>query len=411
MSIMTENVPLEAQFSTSMQNEYSSVRPELLTELFLSLHEGVDGKDSFFTADSIRGIMLTIRFYKQRTALKSANGATVSHTELVTDAAWVKFLDGLYVSYSDRSDDADKLIALLNDDRKAGNLPDALSYSVYNTLEKALGGMEKALKNELKNVAAYRGVTIDVATAKFFELRDSFGHVSDVDKAKYVATVNSWIGSGVNRMKGFKFYYVPFDYSVLYALYRMRSDVNMFAVDTMNIISLDIETAGPAGRSGFAPENGRVIEVGMVEYTPDGVEVARYETLIRPEQSFLDEHQTGAIEVHQITVEALDGAPSWDEVQGTILAFLKNKKLLAQNAKFERSWFHTLLEGFTALDMPTVDTLEMAERFLPGMENNKLATICAEVGVPYTNGHRALHDAVVTGDAYFKMASMISREW
>lgn len=403
MSTMTSNATLESQFSTSMMAEYESMRPEMLVDIFHTLYSA---RDKFYTKEAIRGLLMTIRLFKERTALKSVSGNATDHTATVSPNVWVKFLDQLYVDHASYSTVVSDAIVKLSDDNRKGNLPDVISFAVYDTLQKALGGMPKALTNEIKRVAEYRGITIELATAKFFELRDSFD-----GNGSHVGIVDAWIGEGSNRMKGYKFYYVPFDYSVLYALYRMRTDVSMFAVDTMNIVSVDIETAGPAGRDGFIPSNGRIIEVGMIEYTPEGVEVARYETLIRPEQSFLDEHKTGAVDIHQIEVSDLDDAPSWAEVAPKIFAFLKGKKLLAQNANFERSWFHEHLDGFTELNMLTVDTLEIAERFLPGMENNKLSTICDRVGVAYTNGHRAMHDALVTGDAYFKIANSIVRVW
>ena len=399
------NTPVaENQFLISANREELSARPALISEIYSIIYSG---RNKLYTPATVTGMLETIRLYKQRHALKFSSDK--DYTVIVEDKHWVKLLDRLYVDYAHNYPEIESLISKLNDDRLAGNLPDVLSLAVYENMKKALDGMPKAIDSELKVIAEHRGISIAEAVAKFHSLRGSFA--SDANKEIHVNIVDSWIGSGFSRMKGFKFFYIPADYSVLYAIYRLRTDVNLFPADSRNIVSVDIETAGPEGRDGFVPSNGRIIEVGIVEYTPEGVEVSRKEWLISPEDEFLAKYGTGAIDIHNISVADLDGKPAFSEVSAEILESLRGRKLLAQNANFERSWFHTHLDGFTALNMPTVDTLEFAEKFLPDTENNKLETICKASGVEYTNGHRALHDALVTGKAFFEIIKKISTIW
>lgn len=394
----------ESQFTISASREERSARPGIIAEIYSLIYAG---RNRMYTPSTISGMIETIRLYKQRHAMKFSSDK--DYATIAEDKHWVKFLDRLYVDYAHNYPEIEVLITKLNDDRVAGNLPDVLSLAVYENIKKSLDGMPKALTGEFKAIAEYRGVSIENIEAKFYELRDSFA--ADTNKESYIRLVAQWAGTGFNRLNGFKFFYIPADDAVLYALYRMRTDVSLFPLDTRNIVSVDIETAGPEGRDGFVPANGRIIEVGIVEYTHDGIELSRKEWLIRPEDEFLAKYGTGAIEVHGISIEDLEGKPSWGVVQAEILESLRGRKLLAQNANFERSWFHNHLDGFTALNMPTVDTLEFAEKFLPDTLNNKLETICNAVGVPYTNGHRALHDAVVTGEAYFAILELISISW
>ena len=394
----------ENQFLASANREELSVRPALISEIYAVIY---GNGNKLYTPEAVSGMIETVRLYKQRHALKFSSDK--DYSLIAEDKHWVKFLDRLYADYAHNYPVIENLITKLNDDRLAGNLPDVLSLAVYENMKKALDGMPKAIDAELKTIAEHRGISIAEAGAKFYLLRDSFA--SDKNKTLYTDLIEKWVGSGFSRMKGFKFFYVPADDSVLYALYRLRTDVNLFPVDSRNIVSVDIETAGPEGRDGFVPSNGRIIEVGIVEYTPDGVEISRKEWLIRPEEEFLSKYGTGAIDIHQISVADLDGKPSFADVSAEILESLRGRKLLAQNANFERSWFHNHLDGFTALNMPTVDTLEFAEKFLPETENNKLETICVAVGVNYTNGHRALHDALVTGKAYFAILKRIATIW
>lgn len=394
---------ITAIFDASALREEGSVRPKLLTEIFSTVFAG---QTNLVTASSVTGLLKTLRHYKLRAALKNTEK---DHAALATDKVWVKFLDGLLKDYAETHPSIISSVELLRADSIAGNLPDVTAVSIYTQLGKALGGTDKALRTELKYVAHFRGISLEEAESKFVELRDAFEQ--DENKHDHIANINKWAGTGANRMKGFKFFYVPDSDDVLYAIYRMRTDASIFPADTRNIVSVDIETAGPEGRDGFVPKNGRIIEVGMVEYTPEGEEVDRWEILIRPEDDFLEKFGTGAIDVHQISVADLDGKQSWEQVQAEVYKRLAGRKLLAQNAKFERSWFHEWLEGFTELNMDTIDTMELAEKFLPETENNQLSTICAEVGVAYTNGHRALHDALVTGDAFFAILRKVATVW
>lgn len=393
-----------AIFNASALREEASIRPKLLTEIFSTVYAG---QTNLVTASSVTGLLKTLHHYKLRAALK--NTSDKDHAVLVADKVWEKFLNSLIKDYAETNVSIVPLVDLLHVDRIAGNLPDVTAMSVYAQLGKALEGTDKALRTELKYISHFRGISLEEAESKFVELRDSFEQ--DENKQDHIANINRWVGEGANRMKGFKFFYVPDADDVLYAIYRMRTDVTLFPLDTRNVVSVDIETAGPEGRDGFVPKNGRIIEVGMVEYTPAGEEVDRWEILIRPEDEFLEKFGTGAIDIHQISVADLDGKQSWEQVQAEVYKRLAGRKLLAQNAKFERSWFHEWLEGFTELNMDTMDTMEFAEKMLPETENNQLATICAAVGVSYTNGHRALHDALVTGDAYFAILKNISTVW
>lgn len=401
---MSSTTSSEEMFIASANRENLSARPELIAGIYTLAYQG---KNSLYTHEIIRDLMETVRLYKQRHALKFSPGKDYSET--VKEARWVKFLDYLYVSYVHLHPEAEALITKLNEDRLAGNLPDLMGFAVYETLAKALDGMPKAVSSEIKYAAEHRGVSLEEAQITFFELLHTYG--TDSHRNDHKEHCESWVGTGFDRMKGFKFFYVPANDAILYALYRLRTDQHLFAFDLRNIVSVDIETAGPSGKEGFIPSKGRIIEVGIVEYTPYGTEVSRKEWLIRPEEDFLAEYGTGAVEIHNITVEDLAGKPAFSEVAAEILEALRGRKLLAQNANFERSWFHTHLDGFTVLNMPTVDTLEFAEKFLPATLNNKLETICNEVGVAYTNGHRALHDALVTGKAYFAILNLIMRSW
>lgn len=196
----------------------------------------------------------------------------------------------------------------------------------------------------------------------------------------------------------------PSDPATLYAIYRAQCDPEVFTeperLDDAEYAVIDLETASPQASAWFQPSNGHIIEVGVVVTGADGTLHEEYEQLVRPTQDFLDAHGTGAIDIHHINVAALDGAPSWRESAPEVLDVLDGRTLVAQNVRYEASWLdHHFTEAGLDWDLdgvPVVDTLRLAQQHLPDLDNHRLGTVCATLGVPYTDGHRALHDAQVT---------------
>ncbi len=212
---------------------------------------------------------------------------------------------------------------------------------------------------------------------------------------------------------------IPDDPATLWAFYRLQADPDALPRNPdYRIASIDIETSGPAGKEGMLPENGHIIEVGIVEVDYDGNVTDSYEQLIRPPQHHLDAHGTGAQDIHRISVEDLTGQPAWEQVAPEISRRLSNRVMLAQNARFERTWLdhHINTTGAsTEAEFntygPSIDSMCVAGQHFPHLPNRRLQTICEHVGVPYTNGHRALHDGKVAVQAYLAMRKTIHQRW
>lgn len=177
------------------------------------------------------------------------------------------------------------------------------------------------------------------------------------------------------------------------------------ATRTMNTVSIDLETTT------ISPETGRIIEIGMTERDPGGKVVQTFEALLGVPDEILDIRGTGAEDVHKITREDVRGQLPFEHpaMQARIRELLEGRVLLAQNADFEYRWLTQNLDGFVEMDVPVVDTMKLAKMFVPDTVNNKLETIAGRFGVPYTNGHRALHDAEVTADVYMPLIEHIHR--
>lgn len=162
-----------------------------------------------------------------------------------------------------------------------------------------------------------------------------------------------------------------------------------------NFVVLDLETTR------FSPRSGYIIEFGATERDKYGNEVSRIDELFGIPEESLEFHGTGSVEIHNISVEDIKGKPLFTDNADRILDMLKDKVLIAHNATFEKMWLSQHLPGFAELDIPVIDTMVLSTIFFPELHDSRLETLCGELGVPYTNGHRAFHDAEVTADAFF----------
>ncbi len=270
-----------------------------------------------------------------------------------------------------------------------------------------------ALRRQTASIAAMRGVDPDEAAERIAAFRrqyaEEFAALHDTSLRPDPPT--QWV-QGFSR-KDMTSAGAPRDPATLYAVYRAQADPEAFVSAPRRYAVVDLETAGPPGKEGFAPENGSIIEVGVVTYDERGTEVDRYSSMVAPLPGAEDTYRTGAVSVHGITWDDVADAPEWREVAPRLAERLRGAVLVAQNDQFERSWLgHHLTRAGVPFDRhaPGVDTMRLAQQHL-GLSNHRLQTICAALDVEYTRGHRALHDAEAAGRAFFAMRRRIHDEW
>lgn len=146
---------------------------------------------------------------------------------------------------------------------------------------------------------------------------------------------------------------------------------------------VDVETTG------FSPLNGdRIVEIAVVRLSADATD--EYETLVNPLRD------VGPAHVHGLTAEDVAGAPMFQEILGDLLEVMSDAVMVGHNLKFDRDFLAAELSG-SGVFLPTVPslcTLELAYRLEPGIANHRLATCCAQAGVPYyPQTHSAVEDA------------------
>lgn len=257
----------------------------------------------------------------------------------------------------------------------------------------------RAMNSVRADLAATRGVSRreldDYVAAARAQYQDTLADLPDDERPQPPA---EWV-TGL-RQKCWPQKSVPGDDATLYALYRAEADPDAFPPRTRSFASVDLETAGPNGKEGFDPVHGCIIEVGVVRYDENGQATGSYSQLVRPMPAAEESYRTGAVNIHGISWEDVAESPTWEQVAPQVGQSMSRATLMAHNARFEKKWLGHHLPGFDE-DTPTVDTLLLAQRNYGHLESHQLASVCEHLGVDYTDGHRAEHDARVAAEMFF----------
>ncbi len=156
---------------------------------------------------------------------------------------------------------------------------------------------------------------------------------------------------------------------------------------------VDIETTG-----GFAEKNG-ITEIAIIRH--DGQQVIdEFSTLINPQIEIppFIENYIG------ITNDMVAHAPTFDEVSEEVYERLKDCIFVAHNVNFDYSFVkHQLKQASFDLTSKKLCTVRLSRKLLPGLPSYSLGNLCASIGIPVQNRHRALGDASATVKVFEKI--------
>ena len=108
--------------------------------------------------------------------------------------------------------------------------------------------------------------------------------------------------------------------------------------------------------------------------------------------------------------EALEEAPSLEEVLEKAYPLLADATLVIHNAAFDLGFLRPALEGLGyRLENPVVDSLRLARRGLPGLRRYGLDALSEVLELPRRTCHRALEDVertlAVVHEVYYMLTS------
>ena len=149
---------------------------------------------------------------------------------------------------------------------------------------------------------------------------------------------------------------------------------------------IDIETTGGNYRWGS------ITEVAI--YIHDGNKVTgEFNTLINPGipiPHFITQ-LTG------ISDEMVQDAPTFAEVADTIASLTEDCIFVAHNAPFDYNFIrHEFRKLGKAYERPTLCTVRLSRKVIPGLPSYSLGKLCAQLGIGLSNRHRAGGDAAAT---------------
>lgn len=155
------------------------------------------------------------------------------------------------------------------------------------------------------------------------------------------------------------------------------------------IAAIDFESAGAA-----PGETDQPVQVGIV----------RVDNLFGPEECYCSyiacDHpvQWSAAKIHGITTDMLQEAPTFTELWGDLRRLLRGCVVLGHNPSTEQRFLSAFPgHGFG----PWLDTLALARKALPSLNDHSLGHVCSALGltteistlVPGKSWHDALYDA------------------
>ncbi len=162
-------------------------------------------------------------------------------------------------------------------------------------------------------------------------------------------------------------------------------------------VFLDLETTG------LYPQGGdRVCEIAAVKFQGTKA-LAKIETLVCPDRPIPPEVSA----LHHIYDNDVLSAPRFSEIASRVRDFLRGSVLCIYNVPFDLGFINAELARLKEppLDVPTIDVLELARRSLT-LSRYNLATVAEFFTVrPRGQFHRALADAMVTAEIFFRIVA------
>lgn len=147
--------------------------------------------------------------------------------------------------------------------------------------------------------------------------------------------------------------------------------------------ALDLETTG------LDPARDRVIEIGAVAFTADGV-TSTLEQLVNPHRAVPDV----VLRLTGIKQEELRGAADEDQALRDLAAFLRGRQPVGHGARLDVDFL--VAAGLWDQSQEILDTLDVARILLPDSQSHSLPLLAIELGFSQPRPHRALDDADAT---------------
>jgi ATP-dependent DNA helicase DinG len=178
----------------------------------------------------------------------------------------------------------------------------------------------------------------------------------------------------------------------------VREKTSLFNQIRIEFVAIDVETTG------LDSKNDRVIEIGAVKFSGNGIE-GEFSSLVNPGITLPEPiiHLTG------ITNSDVAVAPSFASVAEALLAFMGHHPLCGHQVDFDISFLNEEFKriGKPKLGNPEIDTALLSRIILFSIERYSLKHVANALGVSLEKAHRALADAKASGQVACSLFSMV----
>lgn len=151
-------------------------------------------------------------------------------------------------------------------------------------------------------------------------------------------------------------------------------------------------TAFDTETTGVSSNNDRVIEIGAVKFSSEGV-IETFQTLVNPRVCI----SPFITNLTHITNDMIEDAPVPAKVIPEFLDFVKGTILVAHNAGFDVSFINAESDrlGYGHLENSVLDTVKFSRMYWKDEPSHRLPHMAEVLGVDPGQSHRAFDDAKV----------------
>ena len=166
-------------------------------------------------------------------------------------------------------------------------------------------------------------------------------------------------------------------------------------------IFLDVETTGLSHKDGD-----KIVEIACIE-TEDLVPTGNiFHEILNPERKVSEE----AFRVHGFSDTFLINKPKFKDISLNFQNFIKDKKLIIHNAKFDVGFLNSQLKEIKLKEInfnSVIDSLEVARNKFPGVSNS-LDSLCKRYNIDLSRRtkHNALLDCELLREVYINLIEL-----
>lgn len=166
-------------------------------------------------------------------------------------------------------------------------------------------------------------------------------------------------------------------------------------------IIFDVETTG------LNSYKDRLTEIGAVR-VKGGKATETFSTFVNPMMKIPET----IIKLTGITDEMVSNAPSENEAVKSFLDFCGGSVLVAHNAGFDTGFIGAACKrSGLEFDYTYIDTLALSRAMITGLKNYKLETVADCLNLPKFNHHRAIDDANILSEIFFKLIEKLTEDY